>query len=798
MQRSLRYIVPWLLMLLFGAPLAADSIRLKGGPPPGFEDLSAKQTTQADLFFAGEFVAHVFIEYDPYELEISDLAEALHGIPSLKDPDGVAAQLLGPIPTNTERLCNRTQRVDCGVLRPEFAAVIFDARQFRVDLFVHPDQVHVYELQGERYLPPSSVAASQLHNIRTSASGQDDNHRYAVTSESFLARRESRFRARYGVDDQGPSLYELAWQRDAKDMSYEIGSMRTVARNLSFASDTDMLGVRIGTSTKTRLDLDDAISTPIFLFLLERSRVDLVRDGELLSSRFYPPGNQQIDTSTLPDGAYDVEIRTTPIGGRTSEQTQFFVRSPYMPPLDEPQWYLEAGSLMRNLESGKPRFVGDAWLRAGTSRRITEDLAWDRELIYANGDGALQAGVFYIKPNWHLYAGAMLGNRSAGGVSLRGAWQHNDIAASWDIRHVSGGRVSRVDDYSLTRGGYTQGIANLSIPLWKGQMVLRARINKRVNFSERDVGFAYLASLFNNNGWSADLMLDGGVSMGRKWLRAGVTFRWFNGRQSANLSPRMALQNQEGSTDFLPELSGFWNSEPHLQSFGPVQQSVVFQHDDQRSLLGAKFLPREYPQSDMEFGLQRTQSNTTSYYALNNHFSIARTSGRTTIGDGGGAAGAIVVDIAGDHPGMFEVLIDNRVAGYAWSGRRNVVSVRPYETYEVKISPVGDEIVSFDQARQSVTIYPGNVETVRFEARSVLVLLGQAVFADGRPVARKRFANVEGYGVTDDQGWFQVEVAHEQPLQLVLDQERRCSLHLPDVYQADGLAIVDAVVCRLD
>ena len=47
-----------------------SAFRLKQGPPPGFEDLTSSQTTQADLYFAGEFLTSVFVEFDPYTVAV--------------------------------------------------------------------------------------------------------------------------------------------------------------------------------------------------------------------------------------------------------------------------------------------------------------------------------------------------------------------------------------------------------------------------------------------------------------------------------------------------------------------------------------------------------------------------------------------------------------------------------------------------------------------------------------------------------------------------------------------------------
>jgi hypothetical protein len=184
------------------------------------------------------------------------------------------------------------------------------------------------------------------------------------------------------------------------------------------------------------------------------------------------------------------------------------------------------------------------------------------------------------------------------------------------------------------------------------------------------------------------------------------------------------------------------------------------------------------------------------YYAMSNRFSIATANGRTTVGDGGNRVGAIVVEITGNTFGQFEVLVDDRVVGDAWANRPNVISLRPYETYDVRIRPLGDRLVGFDEASQQITLYPGTVHTISFGARAINVLIGELRTVDGRALSHGRFENVEGYGATDGNGWFQVEVGHNDALVVQKNDGGRCRAEVPDFETQDGLAIVDTLICE--
>ncbi len=772
--------------------------RIKPEPPPGFEELSAKQTTEADVFYGGRYLISAFVEYDLHTVRIVDPLPIVEAIPNLKNPEALAAELTGPRPTNAGRICNARLRQDCGSLSPEVIDVIFDDSNFRMDVFLSPDELLVHHIERERYLPPANGDSSTLHNLRLSLSGTSNDGRYNLSSESFFAQGESRVRARYGLSDDGASLYELTWQRDDEDIEYEVGSFRTIGRNLSFTSDLDVLGMRVATSTKRRTDLDQASGTPLFVFLPERSRVDVFRNDELIDSRFYDAGNQQIDTSGFPEGAYTVELRITGSSGNERRDSQFFVRNESMPPPGENHAYLEIGGVMNTLDKRVPELEGEQWIRAGFSSRLRQNLSMDNEIAVAGDSGILQSGILQLYRNWHLYTGALISSDADYGFAFRGGFQRGDITANFDFRKlVSSEDAVPYDDFSLVGESYTQGTATIAFPLGKNRMLLRGRINQRHDNDVKSLGFSYWGALFQRGNLLTNFNIDGAYARNQSWIQAGVEFRWQHQRDSTSFRPRIRHEQREDDGNRTTALiDGRWNSTDDIRGLGDVHRSLYVTHDADRSSIGARFVPQEHPYADAEIGYQRSDRSSDIFYALNNRMSIVTTDGQATFGDGGNDAGAVLIQVTGDLRGRFEILVNNRVAGYAEANIANVISLRPYESYRIRIRPVGDKIIGFDQSTHEVTLYPGNVQILEFAARQLTVLIGQAVYADGSPVEAARFANVEGYGATDRSGWFQVEFAHRDPLKL---QPRggkpACQIEMPDLYRGQDLAVLGELIC---
>ena len=135
-----------------------------------------------------------------------------------------------------------------------------------------------------------------------------------------------------------------------------------------------MVGGRITASDRTREDGDFTGGTPLEVFLPVRGRVEIRRDGRLINTGFYEAGAQQLDTSSFPGGAYDIEIRILDEqGNEQSRQTRFFAKQYQLPPLGEWLFFAETGQIMeRRNDASLPESTG-LWLsRAGVSRRLLD------------------------------------------------------------------------------------------------------------------------------------------------------------------------------------------------------------------------------------------------------------------------------------------------------------------------------------------------------------------------------------------------------------------------------------------
>ncbi|MDF2602831.1 TcfC E-set like domain-containing protein [Sphingomonas sp.] len=106
--------------------------------------------------------------------------------------------------------------------------------------------------------------------------------------------------------------------------------------------------------------------------------------------------------------------------------------------------------------------------------------------------------------------------------------------------------------------------------------------------------------------------------------------------------------------------------------------------------------------------------------------------------------------------GGYRITLDGRPFDYAGPGSRTAIGVAPLREYVVGLKPEGAPEFDLDATQRPVTLYPGNVARVRFQAQRVVTIFGQIVSNRGTPLASARVEGASDVAITDDRGFFTV------------------------------------------
>ncbi len=733
------------------------------GPPPGFEAFYEVQRTLVDFYYGGEFLLSAPASYDLDHIEIENPGTIIAAIPDLRDPERILTALTGRLDTHEAELCVRPGQQGCGRLEPSVAAVIFDPSRFQATIFVNPEWLESRGPNLDRFLPRSDAGFSILQNVLANASGTSrSSESYTVSSITALSYRETHAEmvSSYGADDR-LTIDSLAIRREVEGTAIEGGLYRSRSQSLGFVSERDLYGIRYGRSLNTRADRAFSGGTPLEVFLSSRSRVEIIKDGRLLSTRFYDAGSRVLDTSMLPEGAYELTLRILESDGTQRIEEQFFVKTTRLPPADQPLYFVELGRIAnRNTTSTLPDDTGD-WLgRAGTTRRISADSGIDLGVATSRGQGLVEAGFFRVGRSSEFQASTFLGSDSDRGIAAVTRLNLGIMRVSADYRRVHARQRDSGQQVGLAGNGFEQIGVSVRMPFAGGNLGLSYRSVERDEDSRRDSQKLTWdrAVMRTMNGWvraTADIARQEGDWLGLVGLRLDLRAQQYSG----HLAPNVRWDQVNGKDSFHQQTDGRLAWQRFHETGERLLMGVSGSTSPDSERLGAD---SEY---QGRLGLfragfdHRFGDNASTAWAGTLNTSLLSDGRQVAIGGQDQAQSAALVDITGDVPDAhFEVRVDGFTRAVAPAGSVTPVHLRPWETYEIRLRPVGSSLVSFEDRSERITLYPGNVVRLNWHVAEVLVLFGRLLDSDGQALEGLRIEGAQGLTVSDLGGLFQAEV----------------------------------------
>jgi Mat/Ecp fimbriae outer membrane usher protein len=669
------------------APKAAST-----GVPAGFEALMMEQTTLVDVYFANRFLVSTLATFTPGSVTFDTPEEVVELIPTLVDKSSVLIAMSNELASNSEMRCYSKGQADCGSLLPEVAEVIFNSDNYRADLFINPALLSVQQNVVQKYLGPSSSGMSFFQTVNYAVASGVETLRSFNGRTIFSIRETSLEVLSDHSSGSGFNITSMNLQRDWQGRRYQGGYISTNSNNLRFSRNSNIIGFRVGTTLDTREDLRQATGNTIEIFLPQRSRVSLFKDERLIASTFYEPGNQQLDTSSLPGGAYDVEIVITDSTGERRE-TRFYSKSGRIPPADQPQYFVEAGSIVNRGDSTLPETSDDSLWRMGYNRRLTGFSSMILGISGSDDNTMLEAGWFGLFRSVESGIDLALTEDNSLGVNLSLRLPFFGSHVFIDHRQVWQEDAAVTAENHLLGSELTQSSLSTSIPLGSRTLNVGARYNSRGSLgSERTYSATYHLK---------DLRF-GKASLRSKiqWVRQddkdtvlfNVGLYTSGDRVSFNVDSEYNYIDDVTGTDSVARGSTSLSYRNATSNPTSLFTQVNTRHQTDVESLGVEFDARG------RFGRFRTQAERNfadddSKTVFNGNYaaSLVATPGSFAFGGQELNRSAIIIDLSKSQAesNHFDVLVDNTPVGTALPGRRTVVPVTPYAQYDVNLRARG-------------------------------------------------------------------------------------------------------------
>lgn len=825
----------WMLLLLAGlstgfsaAPAMAASAqpgRIAVAAPAGFDSLTGPQKVVVDIYFGDRRLGEASITYQPGSLRFDNPDAVLALLPQLGDPASVRAALAaGDLASNASRVCTPgSDPQQCGRIAPQVAGIIFDEQRFRVDIFVNPRLLHIEQAVRIDYLPRPQAGAALVNSLSAVVSGSTrGGNNCNLQNRLLLGESDKRLRADIAYSSGfGAQADQIVAEIDRPGWRFSGGAFWTPGSSL--IGRRRIVGVGAATQFDTRLDKDEMRGNPLIVFLGQRAKVDILRDGRVIASRVYEGGSQALDTSGLPDGAYEVVLQITETGGAVREERRFFTRNRQIAPVGHAIYFAYAGVLMDDFSRKFLSPTRTPFAQAGGGWRLNPHVALDANVLATNKTVIGEVGATWIGRAAQFRLGGVLSSNGTRGGFLHASSSGNSrLNFDFDLRHIrvrdrnlgDGGQheepLPLLDDglvdrnlagLPIARRTYTQLAGSLNLSLRGGQIGISGAWRK-----ERGQPASYNAGpwirwdLLNRGPWNLSFRVDYSRSQEGNAGYVGLSLRFQGGRTAVVGDAgfrRTRARGEPTRNGPIGSLTASWSRDKPGGT--DIELAAGYDRDLDNQLVNGHLAVRTMQAQlggDIIYSPSGANRGDTQY-SLGFLTTMALRSGKLSFVGKAPNDSMVMVKVDGrEKGGRFEVLVNDMPEGSVRSGGSLAVALTPYRQYNVRIRPIGAGLLHYDGSARRIGLYPGNVARLDWTVRRLVAMFGQLRFPDGSPVANANIHGDGGIGQSDGQGLFQIEAADGAEMTVVLADGRSCKVQPPATNNGEQFVKLEAMTCN--
>ncbi len=748
--------------VLHAAAVPAD---IRSTVPVDFLDLVPNAETPSDtpgmladgaayveLFIDGNYAGDVTLSYENGALKFFDPQAVSNLVPRLRRAEDFLKRLQAP-----SAACIRFTDERCPG-RPGNLSIVYEPRIPRLSI----DRPTRFVTPQAPVVPSDPEAAGLLSSFAWRMSGRHATRtarqRGSLTINLVAGRGTSNVFANGVLSSSGRYFSRNAgFARFAGRYRLGVGLLQAEASE--HFSQIDLLGLEWGTAERTLQTDRNSNATPLMLFLDEDSQVEVVRDGELLLSRFFRSGTIRLPTHSFPAGSYDLLITIRGVSGTVWEERRFFFRSNSSQPPGRLSFTFQAG-YTRDASASASRFEINQLPFAAL--RVTRPAM--NGLVLGGRLGMLDDMCFaelsgersYNRVRMRL-SGLATSNGGASLAALAGG-RFSGVNFSSSFRHSRLPSLASAFRYRSQRFTEANVTASTELPAGMGTISANMRARRAQStplqeawglnwsrpfrspgrFGRGRVGLAYQKS---PSGHRLQLQLQFGVRGQRTSLNSQLTH--FNRRAPGG----------DDSSYTNGSIQGGWWSHQDAQVPWNLTSRLSQDSDSRRQLsLSGR---RRHDSFDVEAQIRHEQSDTSSFaYSGSLYSTLALTTTGLTWSAQRAVEGGLLMDTR-DTPEDVEIIakIDGRQLPLK-SRTLNFTPLTAFKQHDVAFRPIGRSSIGYDNSRISMLPFPGNLVVLRPELFRTVTVFGRLVDGTGQPIQGRISLPESDPYVTETDGYF--------------------------------------------
>ena len=640
-------------------------------------------------------------------------------------------------------------------------------------------------------LPVAGSSGLMWRNQLNLVGGQEQplSGRYQVQARGSLGKWTQTFNAQLSKSgvDKDPikhSVYELHSQTELDGNFFRLGyftpsfiGINRQPRSIGAGPET-ALGVMVGSSDALEVVGRKPSIYPIFVTANRQATVEIYRNDVLINSQPVSPGLQSIDTSVLPGGIYEVEVRLVEDGQVTS-RTEELVYKPS-------NWSNSDQRLRYNLYAGRESKLLSNWddkddgeLTAGgainyllhprvvlglSARQVKESMQFGSSLDWSMTDRA------------KLYANVSQTDGQGTGLDLQGLYSYSSgtVSAShtrsWlDTRNTyetlaDGTRIRQVSTYNGAVSNSSLGVTHRLSP--------KNSLSARVTHSEGNVEGVGLNLSWMSNGrlfghdanwqWSVFDRPGSASSDNRRDRGVDVSLSLALGDEGRSVRGSIGTRTaRDGGSD----RNGSLTYEQRVENSLLTRVSGTLTADTYGSgLSGRADFNNQQVNGDVYVQQSSYNKNISGGLNLDSTFVIGGGKVAMTNQSSTNQAG-MIIDVVSDLDEITLRADDMSGMGAVLKPGRNFVPVGAYEAGNVQFDFEGGDshAATVQPSRARYHLNKGGVAYQQIRVMKTITVLGRLVGADGQPLKGHHVINHASRGVSEADGFFSMEMSEGTP-----------------------------------
>ena len=610
--------------------------------------------------------------------------------------------------------------------------------------------------------------------------------------------------ANYSNSTGRTNFRELYFEHQFDDHQTRAGTLNYSASN--FLLNQQLLGLQWSRSLNTLLNQSDLYSTLVEVELDTGSLVKLVIDGVVYQTERLEAGRQQINTSRLPSGTYELEIHIIDPNAGLRIERQMFSRSMILPPPRVPLYGLSIGSGV-DTAANKGSLTTDNELFATGyfTKRLSEIAGAGVEATSYAGANTATLKLVGINNNFRLQLEGIVGSHSAVGGAIRMAYRGErfnlamdglQFRSNFDVdAEPALAKLFRSDvSQAGIATGFRKGLYSLNFRASQSTEDIDDEPTDKRRFSARLRRFIRTGSLYNS------------------W----VELNYFDDDDTKDVELRFTMRTKERNVKHWVDLAAsndfIGNTEPTLRYTATVDgdqpdnnleaQELIARArataSRNRATIGASvsYVDQHYDLGVAVDAIDEQQNKLAFQSLLTGSVQLAGNANGFAFGRYRGGDTGVIVEVAGEPIGdNYDILIDGSRQSVGSIGSKQFIGLPSFRTSTIQLVPRSLAFNGFDKDIQPITLYPGNIHHIDVVAENRYLLITSIVNQQQEKLTNALIKiGQERFFIPQD-GLVQIEVKPLAILDIDLGDGTTCSVTAPDPDSQDILIQSVPLVC---